>query len=454
MNASYKYLLFLFAFCILSGCYRLAEDTYHDDNPPPVVNDTTDYDRQCIYQNLWTYEQMREHYLWEEYMPDSTKLDYRNYPTTFFDKLLYKGDRFSWIERNDSYRGSSLYDRLGLETVAYLMPSGKKVYRTALVLPDSPAENAGIRRGDWFVISNANAGGMNIETGKIDGLAFLPEKKLTILASEREYTDAVSLDTIYQLQGKKIGYLVYNSFEDGMVGFTYPYRAELRDIFGDFKDQGITDLIIDLRYNPGGYVSICEMMCSLVLPDEYHGKVSGYHSFNRNQAAKRLKETGNEEDILYFPTKNLIGDNNVGLRKIYCIITRRSASASESLIHSLAPYIEVVTVGSPSVGKNVGSYQRKSNDYEWQLQPITFYYYNKDHKVVPDTGIVPDLPVDENTIGEWYDLGDTREKLLSVALEDITGATNMRSTIEYGRILLTPSKDEGLSRRRVEGLMQ
>ena len=453
MKTSYKYLLFLFALCFVCSCNKTAEDSYIDNNTT-VTNDTTEYDRQSIVQNKWTYVQMQENYLWEEYLPDSSSLDFTDNPTDFFDKLKYKGDRFSWIERNTDYRGTSLYDRFGMESVEYALPSDAKVYRTALVLPHSPAESAGLRRGDWFIITASDAGGMEIETGTIDGVAFRPKKKLALLASDATYTDAVTLDTIYQIQNKKIGYLIYNSFrDDGIIDFTYPYRTELKNIFGNFKQQGITDLIIDLRYNPGGRLSIEQILCSLVLPDEFLGTLSGYQSYNKKLAAKLLKETGNEEDILYFPTKDAIGGNNVGMGKAYFIITGRTASASESLINSLAPCISTVTIGSVSVGKNVGSYTIKDNNYEWQLQPITFYYYNREHHSIPETGIVPDISVNENDVNTWFDLGDTREILLNAALEQITGNSSMRSAINYGRVLLKPVREEGRMRRNVEGLI-
>ena len=454
MNLLYKNFLSCFALFCLCGCYKNAEDSFIDDHFTIIINDTTQYDRQNISQNLWTYAQMQEYYLWEEFMPDSASLNFINSPTTFFQKLKYKGDRFSWIERNPGYRGSTLYDRFGIETISYLLPTGGEIYRVALVLPFSPAEIAGLRRDDWFIIIHSNDGKIDIETGKMDGTVFRPEKKLTLSENEKNYTDAVALDTVYLLQDKKIGYLFYNSFQDGLdENFTYPYRLELQNIFGNFKKQGITDLIIDLRYNPGGYVSIEEIMCGLILPDEYLGEIAGYFSFNRIQAAKRLQQTGSEEEIKFFPNKSRIGDNNLEMRKVYFIITRRSASASEALINALEPCISVITIGSTSTGKNVGSYTLESRNYEWKLQPITFYYYNRAHITIPETGIVPDIPVDENN-ATWYDIGDTRELLLSVALEQITGETQLRSAVEYGNIRLTPADDGSSQRRKLEGLLK
>ena len=436
----------------LCSCNK-AEDRFIEDEV--VVNEDENRNKERAYQNQWTYAQMQEHYLWEEYMPDSASVNFTNSPTAFFDKLIYKGDRFSWIERNTDYSGNLLYDRFGVETVAYLLPAGGKVYRTALVLPHSPAKAAGLRRGDWFIMANPNGDSMEIETGTIDGTSFMPAKKISLSTSETAYTDAVMLDTIYQLNDQTIGYLVYNSFHDEMIDFTYPYRTELMDIFGNFRAQGITDLIIDLRYNRGGYVSIKELICGLILPDEYMGEIAGYQAYNKTQAAKLLEETGNEEVIRYFPKKSVVENNNVALSQTYFIITGRTASASESLIYSLAPCINVVTVGSTSTGKNVGSYTLKDRHYEWQLQPVTFYFYNREHTAVPETGIVPDFPVNENNIGIWYELGDTRELLLSVALEQITGDIQLRSAAGYSNLLLTPTMDdEREQRRKVEGLIK
>lgn len=450
----HKNLLYLFAFYFLCSCHDNAGDSFIEDDDKTVISDTTEYDRQNIVQNSWTYAQMRKHYLWEEHLPDSASLKYKDRAELFFSRLKYKDDRFSWIERNKDYRGASLFDRFGLETVDYLLPTGKKVHRTALVMPRSSAETAGLRRGDWFVILNADADRMEVETGEIDGTDFLPGKKIVLLSDSKSYTAAVSLDTIYRIRDKKIGYLVYNSFLDGLDGLSYPYRTELKNIFGNFRNEGITDLIIDLRYNHGGYVSIELLMCSLILPDEFLGEKGGFQSYNRHIAAELLKQTGNEEEILYFPDKHAVGENNVGLRKVYFIITGRSASASESLINSLAPCISVVTVGATSTGKNVGSYTLKDNQLEWQLQPITFYYFNREHQAVPGTGIIPDIAFNENEIATWHEWGDTNEMLLNVTISQIVEDNlERRSASDYGKLQLTPVANEELPRRKVEGLL-
>lgn len=450
----HKNLLCLFAFCFLCSCHKNAEDSFIDDDDEILISDTTEYERQNIVQNSWTYAQMRKHYLWEEYLPDSASLNYKDQAELFFGKLKYKDDRFSWIERNTDYRGSSLYDRFGLETIDYHLPTGGKVHRTALVMPRSPAETAGLRRGDWFVIVNADANWMELETGEIDGTNFLPEKKIILLSDEKGYTDAVSLDTIYRIRDKTIGYLAYNSFQDGIDGLTYPYRTELKNIFGNFRKEDITDLIIDLRYNRGGYVSIEMLMCSLILPDNFLGEISGFQLYNRRISNELLKQTGYEEEILYFPDKNAIGENNVGVNKVYFIITGRSASASESLISSLAPCISVMTVGATSTGKNVGSYTLKDDQFEWQLQPITFYYFNRKHQAVPETGIVPDIEFDENEITTWHDWGDTNEVLLNATISQIIGDDVwLRLANDYDKLQLIPVTNEELPRRKVEGLL-
>ncbi|GHT37536.1 hypothetical protein FACS189435_2740 [Bacteroidia bacterium] len=292
MNMARKYSCFIL-FLFLLACSKPAEDNAIDDGV--VITEDEEQKNKHVQQNQWTYKQMRENYLWEEYLPDTSSMSLAASPQNFFSKLLYTGDRFSWIERNQDFRGTSMYDRFGLETLVYLTPAGEEVYRMALVLPRSPAQKAGLHRGDWFKIIHAAGEMMEIETDGVSGTAFTASSRLSLPVAAQEYTDAVALDSIYRMEGKTTGYLFYNSFQDETNSLSNPYRAELRRIFSNFKEQGITDLVVDLRYNPGGYVSICQFIGSLVLPDEYQGKIAGYHSYNKRRAAILLKETGNGE---------------------------------------------------------------------------------------------------------------------------------------------------------------
>ena len=410
---------------LVSGCYETADDLYIETGSE--IRENEELKNETVAQNRWLYQKMNEQYYWYKNMPDSSTLDFSQQAESFFGKLLSPEDRFSWIELNADYSGEvSLYRHFGLETREYQTADGSIINRILLVLPGSPAQRAGLRRGDWFTtgqdMSENLGNNLKLTKGKVSGREFCPERAIDLYAgSANTYTSAVSLDTMYQIEGHQIGYLFYNEFMDTEGTINNPYKAELREIFAGFKQKNITDFIIDLRYNPGGRVSICQYLCSLILPDEYLGNVSGYHEFNDKLTKEQYDETGYEEEILTFPSKINVAGNNIAMGKIYAIMTENSASASECLVISLEPFMEVVTIGTTTYGKGFGSWTIQNNRYKWQMQPIIYRYYNSIHVTVPPTGLIPDIAADESSIGTYYELGDTREYLLNIALNQITG---------------------------------
>jgi C-terminal processing protease CtpA/Prc len=454
MNLSRRtyYLLLLIAVCLLGGCYEDAADKVISDETVVNSDDDNKGDDRTVGQNLWTYEQMKNDYLWEEYLPDTSALPFSEYPKQFFERLRYKGDRFSWIEPNLDFETASFYDYYGLDYATYQTPAGDLVHRALLVRKEAQARKAGLKRGDWFKITDdTGTRGVTILKGIIEGGTFRPQQQISLQAqTQEEYTSAVLLDSVYQIDDRRVAYLFYTEFMDVSSILNNPYRAELKAIFAKFKQQEATDLIVDLRYNHGGYVSICQYLGSLILQDEFLGEISGYHSYNKRLAAEQYEKTGNEEEVLFFIGTNIIDGNNLGLSKAYFIITEQSASASESLINSLSPFIDVVTIGETSTGKGVGSWTIQSREYEWQLQPITFRYYNREHETVPDSGLTPNIFVDEAQTGHLYELGDTHELLLSTALNEIT-SPELRSASVYEKTELIPVASKTSHRRKTEG---
>lgn len=418
-----KYVLLLFISCFITSCDKTAEDTFIEDNTTVIVDEKQK--TETIVQNEWIFNQMNDQYYWYKDIPDTAKLNFTNPAQSFFKSLLSEKDRFSWIELNATYSKSSFYANYGFEYITYITNNGSALNRIALVLPGSPAEKAGLKRGNWFrSLLETETAGISFEMVQYDfkqnALSF--KQTVTVLPELiPEHTLAVSLDTIYTLSNKKTGYLVYNQFMDGTGLLLNPFREELNRIFFNFKQAGINSFIIDLRYNPGGYVSICQYLCALLLPDQYLGQTSGFHEFNDKLAEEQYLKTGSKEEVIKFPEKEVISGNNITLDKIYVLISDNTASASESLINTLEPFIEVVTIGTTTCGKGVGSWTIQDNKYRWQIQPITFRYYNKDHKTVPNTGLVPDIIANDKEQAIYYELGDTREYLLNIALTQITG---------------------------------
>jgi hypothetical protein len=451
MSRSFAYLYLSLLLVFSGGCYKNAPDEVINGGINIIDDDNDDKDKEVIAQNHWTYEQMKDNYLWENYLPDTTTLSFSDAPKQFFERLIYKDDRFSWIEQNEDFIGYSLYDAFGLDYWAYETPAGETLYRVVLVRKGSPAEAGGIKRGHWFKTRRQAGNSIEIEIGQLAGNIFQPRQTVRLLQDEQQPAgSAIELDTVYYIGDKIIGYIVYNEFMDAESLLNNPYRKELRTAFESFRMQQVSNLIIDLRYNPGGYVSICQFFSSLLLKDEYLGSISGYHSFNKRLAAQQYQKTGNEEEILFFVAPNIVGESNLGLDRITFIVGRRTASASESLINNLSPFTSITKIGVTTTGKGVGSWTIQSPMYEWQLQPITFRYYNSKHETVPDNGLTPDIYVDEASTGMFYERGDTRELLLHTALSHITGS-QLRSAADYGTIPLTPLGENSSSTRHIKG---
>jgi carboxyl-terminal processing protease len=108
------------------------------------------------------------------------------------------------------------------------------------------------------------------------------------------------------------------------------------------------------------------------------------------------------------------------------LTSRRTASASELIINGLKPYMEVITIGTQTTGKNVGSITitDDTGKKKWGLQPIVFKSYNAQNQSDYTAGFLPTIQAEEPL--ELLPLGDTKEAILSRTLLQITGAPTAR----------------------------
>lgn len=319
--------------------------------------------------NVWAYQQMRHHYLWNEELPDSASLDFESDFDDFFKSLKSVKDKFSYYKYNTNYEGTELLE---------FRPEEMGVSGTPSPLGDMKKWKDNVI---W-------------ETRAISEL------------------QEVLIDTIYDIGERRIGYINYTSF--GKADKLYPP-------FRKFKQSGITDLIVDLRYNGGGLLNTSIQLCSMILPDEYIDKDAVYLKYNDNVTAE-MKESDGVEYVTYsFSGDGLIEDMRVKLDKVYFIVGNQTASASESTINSLRPYIDVVTIGTRTVGKGTGMYSIKDDRYRYELVPITFRYYNKLWESIPDDGLVPDYDMSEYPTANRDDIGKISEPCLHKAMQLILG---------------------------------
>lgn len=252
---------------------------------------------------------------------------------------------------------------------------------------------------------------------------------------------------IYHQVKNRIGYLVYSSFSSG-------FDQELFDVFKQFKNENITDLILDLRYNGGGDVRSANLIASCIAGETCIGKTFASYRYNQ----ERMEARGNKRDIEKFSYSNYQNLNNISLsagglnlRRVYCIVTNNTASASELVINSLEGIgIDVILIGNTTRGKNVGmeGVELTAGTDKYLLFPITFQAYNAAGFGDFENGFTPDFVIDENNphgknFEGYIDFGKDNETLYAKAMSQITGtdaASITRSSRQVkGQVIAQPT---------------
>ncbi len=273
-----------------------------DLNPPSGTNgENSDNADGNIIINNWIDGIMREKYLWYNDIPERNKLNYGNAPTQFFKSLLSEQERgeragyYSTIEKNTTPVRSinNVTVSYGMEYTLYRLPDTQYyVARILYVLPNSPAEEAGIKRGDWIIASNGTPITANnyrqllscgakaaLSTMIYDNITddFIEGNDINITAARSVENNPIFLDTVYTHGSKKIGYLVYNSFVTGKNGYADKgYLAEMVKCFEHFKAQNVNQFILDLRYNGGGYIDCSQWLGTGLAPASALNKTFAY----------------------------------------------------------------------------------------------------------------------------------------------------------------------------------
>ncbi|NBR55677.1 MAG: PDZ domain-containing protein [Chitinophagia bacterium] len=366
--------------------------------------------------NTWIYNTMSYYYLWNTNMPKISATNLKDNPMNYFYSILYdygNTDRFSWIDSSASNLANQLN---GINTVLGIKYSifytdntqANMAFVIAYVLKGSPAEKAGLKRGDIILkvddktITPSNyATILQNETLKL-GLGsyaagiFTSTGTSTSLTKVELQTNPILKDTIIKWGGKKVGYIAY-------IQFLSSFDDSLRNVFGRFKSGGVNELVIDLRYNGGGYVSSS-------------GTVMNKKVYNATYTEELNKSSGSSA----FNTNFKLESNNLGtLTRVFFLVSNNSASASELVINNLKPFMDVILVGEHTYGKNVGSFTLTDSKNRWNygLQPITFKIANAKDESNYGTkdGFLPNIAITDNVL-PYKQLGDPYETVLNKAL--------------------------------------
>lgn len=303
------------------------------------------------------------------------------------------------------------------------------------ILPNSDASGKDIQRGDLFYAVNGTpltvdnyrtllgADTYTLNLATYDGGNITPNGESVTLTKAVYSENPVYMTSVIENGAHKIGYLVYN-------GFYTNYESQLNNAIGQLQSQGITDLVLDLRYNSGGSVATATRLASMIT-GQFNGQLFAKEQWNAK--AQAYYESQNPGALVNNFT-NTIGNgaalNSLNLSKVYVLTTKSTASASELVINGLVPYIDVVQIGDNTVGKNVGSVtlydsedfgrEDRNPDHRYAMQPIVLKIVNKNGFGDYQTnGLTPDYPLLEN-LGNLGVLGDANEPYLSTAIGLIT----------------------------------
>lgn len=415
-----------------------------------ACNDDDDTAAKNKYVNNWIYDNMELYYLWNHDLPSSPKKS--SAPDVFFNSLLSDEDRFSWIQENyiellNSLQG--INKEAGYDFKLYLESAGSEVLIGQIMYIKSGSlietEGKDLQRGDVFTKIN----GKQMTLSNINDLIEGTKENHTLTYSRNSVDKGIIslntaefaenpnfMDKIIEVGENKIGYYVYNFFAVGTSEEGTQYNDEMDEVFDRFKNGGITDLIIDLRYNSGGAEGATINLASLIGKDVDNTKVFTRRIYNPELHDYLLNNPNYGSEFL---TKKFIGKSeNVGSMlnnsRVYILTGFRTASASELLINGLRPYMDVFLIGDVTVGKNVGSisiYEEDDPKNTWGMQPIVAKSYNSLNQSDYSDGFEPNI-LNEDRHLQIEPIGDLDETLLSEAINHITGGSGARKQIARG----------------------
>ncbi|RED99849.1 S41 family peptidase [Marinoscillum furvescens] len=390
--------------------------------------------------NDWIYSEMNYWYFWESDLP--AKPSTNQSPRDFFYQLLSVEDRFSFIyedyqELIDLLNGVSLESGFEYKIYRDANTTDGIFLQLSYIKKGSPAEELGLKRGDRITAINGNPlntsnyrsllgdtnapyeaaiARHNTSTDEFDALGNVQITPITFAENP------ILLDTIYEIEGKKIAYLIYTFFSPGATEKDGSYDAQLRDVFDGFKANGAQDLILDLRFNSGGSETSVKTLSSLITPGISEGDLLFKKQYNRQVEEYIVNDDDLGPEFLNVRFQELTQNigNELSTATVYFITSDRSASASEVVINSVKPYMSTFIVGDTTVGKDAGSitiYEDDNPLNSWAIQPIIVKLVNADGEDYP-FGLTPNVPLEER-FAVLRPLGDTEEPLLANALAAI-----------------------------------
>jgi carboxyl-terminal processing protease len=392
------------------------------------------------------YLYTKQTYLWNVGMPNYDTFNPRRYSNN--DQVIAAiralgsnggKDKYSFIDDGDV---AAQLGGTGGDYGFSVFFDENSILRVKYVYENSPSYNKGLKRGYKIIKIN---GSSNINTTD-DRVAFVvdavfganPSISLTlkrpddttfdIVIDRGKYTiNPILYTNTYTVGTKKIGYIVFNSFTTNATSL-------LDDAFANFSANGITELVVDLRYNGGGSVATAEALTNLIAPKSQNGKIMYTTYWTQTMQDKKAVilenqkffQTGSDGirrmfsmlDYDYAPTK-AAGNQELfakrghlgSLSRVYFVVTNSTASASELLINNLKPVMDVKLIGRKTYGKPVGFFAIRIDKYDLYVPQFQTKNQKNEGDYFAGMNVDKDLADDVTK-----DFGDPTERLLAQAL--------------------------------------
>lgn len=439
------FLVLLATTTLLTSCFKDRDDEIASERSEEVAFQIKDF----IYRGLnffYLYKADTPELANDAFANDGEKTTFLNSfesPEALFDFLESAQDRFSFLTDDyitliNSLNGVSENNGMEYGLIRYPDGSGNVFGYVRYVLPNTDAATKGIQRGiifntiDGQQLTENNFSELFEPTTYTIGLATFDGSTITstgdtVALTKAPYTEnPIFIANTIIVENQPIGYLMYNAF-------TRDFDPQLNAAFAQFQADGITELIIDLRYNGGGSVSTATDLAGMIT-----GQFEGQVFYNEEWNVDRQEEYASPG---LFDGSLTTGEalNSLNLTRVYVITTGRTASASELVINGLNPYIDVIQVGTATTGKFQASFllfdapapqfsfNEANPSHTYAMLPLVFKTANVNGVTDFIDGLDPyvELGEDYSNLGI---LGDVREPLLEACLAEIFPGRSRKST--------------------------
>jgi C-terminal processing protease CtpA/Prc len=410
--------------------------------------------------NSWIKDSMEENYLWNERVPDDVNGQIP--PGAFFGSMLDPNDYMSYIVNSPNYGSENSQDltfKSGVSPAFGSFSNSSNVFIVVeYVHPNSSADTAGLKRGDiileidettlttsnYLDLFYSNKQSITYSLGQYNAeprTITLTDDKVTVEQQNIEFNPVVYQDVIEQ-GNKKIGYLFYSEFINGENDrFIDSVEAAMQE----FLTNGITDLIVDLRYNSGGSLTAAENLANaLVSPAAIQNEeILVRFKYNDNIEEQIINEEGEESPNLIRRFSS--DDDNLGLESIYFLTSGQTSGTSELIINGLIPHMNVKIIGGATNGELFGSMvingENATPSTNYTIVPTNLRYENSEENSEFIYRLTPDIQVTDNLF-EPKPIGDVNDPLLSTAIQSINGSQASAKTTSPSYELLPDIRAE------------